>query len=254
MKRKIIVLVASMALVLTAIVPAMSDELPDIDPRANEVLLQMSDFLSAQDQFTFHSESSNDELQMSGQMIQFARGVDVAVKRPGSMSAEVDGDRRNLKFFYHDSKVVLHDIGLKFFAELAVPPTLEEAMPFTLENFNLEAPFAQFIYPKSYNYLTKNVVEGRYLGIHRVLGIPCHHLAFRSDDVDWQVWVDAGDQPLPRKFVSTEKRVTGAPQFTALLTHWNLDPSLDAKVFQFVKPEGAVQIDFLPAPSLTLPQ
>jgi hypothetical protein len=254
MKCKILSVVASMVLMLTAIVPAMSDELPSIDPQADAVLQKMSDFLSGQERFTFYSESTVDELQVSGQMIQFARGANVTVKRPGSMVAEVSGDRRSLKFFYHDGKAVLHDVGLKFFAELAVPPTLEKAMPYTFENFNLEAPFAYFIYPKAYNYLTKDVIEGRYLGIHRVLGIPCHHLAFRTGEVDWQVWIDAGEQPLPRKFVRTEKRIAGAPQFTALLTHWDLNPSLNDKTFLFEKPEDAVQIDFLPAPSLTLPQ
>ena len=254
MKRIVIALVASMVLILMAIVPAMSEELPNIDPQANKVLRQMSDFLSAQKNFTFHTENSNDELQESGQMIQYSRGVDVAVKRPGKMAAEVDGDLRIMKLYYNEDKVVLHDVSKNFFAELAVPPTLEKAMPFTMENFSLEAPLAQFIYPKPYDYLVQGITEGRYLGVHRVLGIPCHHLSFRTAAIDWQVWVDAGSQPLPRKFVSTEKRVTGAPQFTALLTDWNLDPVLDDKTFHFEKPEGAVQIDFLPVPSLTLPQ
>jgi hypothetical protein len=254
MRFKVISVVASIVLMLTIIAPAMSQELPGIEPQADRILQQMSDFLSSQEQFTFHSESSIDELQVSGQMIQYARGADVTVKRPGSMVAEVSGDRRSLKFFYHDGKAVLHDVGLKFFAELAVPPTLEKAMPFTFENFNLEAPFAQFIYPKAYDYLTKDVIDGRYLGIHRVLGTPCHHLAFRTGEVDWQVWVDTGEQPLPRKFVRTEKRVAGAPQLTALLTHWDLNPSLNDKTFLFETPEDAVQIHFLPAPSLTLPQ
>jgi hypothetical protein len=254
MKRMITAMVVPMVLLLTAIVPAMSEDLPRIDPQADEVLQKMSDFLSGQKQFTFHAENSRDELQDSGQMLQFANGVDVTVKRPGNLFAEATGDLRSLKFFYNKGQVVLHDVGLNFFAELAVPMTLEKAMPFALKNFNLQAPLAQFVYSQPYNYLTRDVYEGRYLGIHRVLGLPCHHLAFRAGEVDWQIWIDAGEQPLPRKFVSTEKRVTGAPQVTALFTLWNLDPVLEEKNFQFEKPEGAMQIDFLPAPSLALPQ
>jgi hypothetical protein len=214
----------------------------------------MSDFLSAQEKFAFHTENSRDDLQLSGQMLQYSHGVDVAVNRPGHMAAEVDGDLRNLKFYFNVDKVVLHDIGNNFYAELTVPPQLEQALPFAAKNFNLKAPLVQFVYSDPYDYLTRDVIEGRYLGIHRVLGVPCHHLSFRTGDADWQVWIDAGEQPLPRKFVLTEKRVTGAPQFTALLTHWNLDPALEDKIFQFEKPEGAVKIKFLPAPSLTLPQ
>ena len=67
----------------------------------------------------------------------------------------------------------------------------------------------------------------RYLGIHDVDGWDCHHLLFRDDQVDWQLWVEVGDQPLLRKVVVTYKEVEGAPQHVFHLTDWQLDPSLD---------------------------
>ncbi len=36
-------------------------------------------------------------------------------------------------------------------------------------------------------------------------GIECHHLAFRAEKVDWQVWVQAGDTPLPMKYLIISK-------------------------------------------------
>lgn len=251
--RCLAVLLVLTALIAGTINSAVAEDAPVIDPRASETLQRMSDFLAAQKSFTFHAENTKDELQSSGQMIQYARGAEIAVERPGRLAAAVDGDLRSLRFFYNGDKVVLLDVGQNFFAELAVPASLEKAIPYTLQNFSLEAPFARFIYPDAYDYLTKGVVEGRYLGIHGVQGIPCHHLAFRTATVDWQLWVDAGDEPLPRKFIETEKRVTGGPQFTALLSNWKLGADLDDQVFQFFKPVGARQIKFMPAPNLTLP-
>ncbi len=251
--RCLAVLLVLTALIAGVISSAFAEDTPVIDPQASETLQRMSNFLAAQDSFTFHAESTKDELQASGQMIQYARGAEIAVKRPGHLAVAVDGDLRSLRFFFNNDKVVLLDVVQNFFAELSVPASLERAIPYALQNFSLEAPFAQFIYPNAYDYLIRGVVEGRYLGIHRVQGVPCHHLAFRTATVDWQLWVDAGDEPLPRKFVETEKRVAGGPQFTALLTDWRLDPLLENGVFQLVKPDDAVQIEFLPSPNLTLP-
>lgn len=252
--RCLAVVLVLIALLSGTLGSAIAEDMPAIDPQAKEVLQRMSAFLAAQSSFTYHAESTKDILETNGEMIQYARGAEITIERPDRFAATVDGDLRSLRLLYNGDKVVLHDVARNFFAELTVPATLEKAIPYTLENFSIKAPFAQFIFPDAYDYLIRDVVKGSYLGIHRVNGIPCHHLAFRTPTIDWQLWVDAGDEPLPRKIIETEKRVAGGPQFTALLTDWKLGLDLDDSMFQFVKPEGAKQIDFLPTPKLTLPK
>ena len=48
-------------------------------------------------------------------------------------------------------------------------------------------------------------------------GVVCDHLAFRNLDTDWQIWVESGERPLPRKYVITSKTVAAAPQYTLRL-------------------------------------
>jgi hypothetical protein len=69
--------------------------------------------------------------------------------------------------------------------------------------------------------------------------VECEHLAFRDLDVDWQIWIEVGDKPLPRKYVITSKAVGGAPQYTLRMRDWktNVTPAADA--FSFKPPEGA---------------
>jgi hypothetical protein len=43
----------------------------------------------------------------------------------------------------------------------------------------------------------------------------CDHLAFRQLDTDWQLWVEKGSRPLPRKIVITTRYEVGDPQFSA---------------------------------------
>jgi hypothetical protein len=76
-------------------------------------------------------------------------------------------------------------------------------------------------------------------------GVKCDHLAFRGPEVDWQVWIGDGDQPLPRKYVVTTRDLAGGPEFTAVMTNWNVSPKLADSSFSFTPPADAKPIDFL---------
>jgi hypothetical protein len=76
-------------------------------------------------------------------------------------------------------------------------------------------------------------------------GVKCTHLAFRGAEVDWQIWIEDGAKPLPRKFILTSKKVTGEPQFIVLIRSWDVGPKFTDKEFTFVPPKGAKKIEFL---------
>ena len=73
----------------------------------------------------------------------------------------------------------------------------------------------------------------------------CTHLAFRGSEVDWQIWIEDGDKPLPRKFILTSKKVAGEPEFTVLIRSWDMAPELTNSEFSFTPPKGAKKIEFL---------
>jgi hypothetical protein len=75
--------------------------------------------------------------------------------------------------------------------------------------------------------------------------VKCHHLAFRQKTIDWQIWIQDGDKPLPRKMVITYKRDAGGPQFTARLSRWNVKPKLSKDTFEFEPPADAKKVDLL---------
>ena len=105
---------------------------------------------------------------------------------------------------------------------------------------------SDLIYSNAYERLTSGVISGFYAGLHKVAGVPCHHLAFRQKDLEWQIWIEDGPTPLPRKFLINDKKAKGL-QFTALFTKWNTSPQLEDSVFTFVPPEKAEKIDLGPA-------
>jgi hypothetical protein len=80
-----------------------------------------------------------------------------------------------------------------------------------------------------------------------VNGVRCDHVAFRNAEVDWQVWIQEGANPLPRKFVVTSKNMPESPQFVVVLSTWDAAPKLDDSTFTFVPPKGSQEIDFISA-------
>ena len=74
-------------------------------------------------------------------------------------------------------------------------------------------PLADLLYGDPYAVLTEDVTYSKYLGLHRAAGVLCHHLVFAQPTIEWQIWIDAGEQPLPRQLAITYVREPGEPQY-----------------------------------------
>ena len=209
---------------------------PDIEPKAVEVLKQMCDYLKNLQQFSVQAEITEDVLLTSGQRIQYARSVEASVRRPDRMRAESVGDTDDRQLVYDGKTITLLDRTKNFYTTIAAPPELDAALEHATQAFNLRAPLADLISTKSYEYLTEGALSGFYVGLSKVQGVPCHHLAFRQKDIDWQIWVEDGPTPLPRKFLITDKKAQGL-QFTAVFTKWNTSPQFEEGLFTFVAPK-----------------
>jgi hypothetical protein len=75
-------------------------------------------------------------------------------------------------------------------------------------------------------------------------GPTSHHLAARTDTVDFQIWVADGDTPLPQRVVITYKKAKGEPQFWAQFSDWNLAPAISDSTFLATPPDGAQKVAF----------
>jgi hypothetical protein len=81
-----------------------------------------------------------------------------------------------------------------------------------------------------------------HVGLGVIDGIECEHLAFRNVDVDWQIWIEVGPRPIPRKYVITSKGVGAAPQYTLRIKDWKTDVQTNADAFVFAPPPGANKV------------
>ena len=63
--------------------------------------------------------------------------------------------------------------------------------------------------------------------------------------MDWQLWIEHGKKPVPRKIVITYKKLPTQPQWAATFSDWRFDRALPASFFQPRIPKGAIRTDFI---------
>lgn len=217
-----------------------------IAPNAMAVIRQTCDHLKSLKQFSFRAEVTNDEVYYEGKKLQYGLDMQTFVRRPDRLRVNAEGDLVNKEFFFNGKTITLYDKTDKVYASMEVPPTIEEALDKAHKDFGLKVALTDLASPLLWEHISKRFEHSLYVGMHKVRGIRCHHLAFDREEVELQIWVNAGDNPLPRKIIFTLKKLEGSPQWTAYLSDWSSSLSLGDGLFNFVVPPGVKKIKFVP--------
>lgn len=215
---------------------------PAIDPDAIDALHKMGAFLRDQQKFTVRASATTDDLLTSGQKVQFNETMDIMVRRPDRMRADIRGDRRNEHLYYDGKSFTIFGERVGYFASFSAPPTLAELKTET-EKRGIDLPLADLFYWGTENDGTKEILAATKVGTSTVEGSACDHYAFHQKDVDWEIWIQQGPQPEPRKLVITTTGEKSRPQYAVVMT-WDLSPQLSDELFTFVPPPEAHRIDF----------
>ena len=93
-----------------------------------------------------------------------------------------------------------------------------------------------------YDGFISRFLSGEYLGLSLVDDLRCHHIAFSMEEVDLQVWVEEGSQPLLRKLLFTFKNLPMQPQYSARIMLWELDLMFIPEFFEAAISDEAEQV------------
>lgn len=217
-----------------------------IDAEATKVLKRTTDFLAHQKELRVETQASLGVVLRNGQKLQFDQSAVLALRRPDRLRAERLGELSSQKLYYDGKSLTVASPTSGHYATVPAPATLEAMLDFARDELDIAAPAADLIYKDAYERLLQDVASGFVVGRSVVMGIRTVHLAFSGKEVDWQLWVEEGDKPLPRKYVITSKQVSGAPEYTVIMTKWDLAPRLDAATFTFAPAKGSKKAEFLP--------
>lgn len=246
-------LLSALLLMLAAPLPLIAEETPPpaagtaetaqaISPEAQAVLDRMSAFLTAQKTFSIESQSTRDDVVAFGYKLQDNEHATLTVQLPNKLRTEISGDERNRLFIYDGATLTMYSPDDSAYTRVKAPDTIGKLVE-KLLNAGIEMPMIDMLYSVHHGSLTEAVRGGVLVGDSNIDGVDCDHLAFRQANVDWQLWVEKGDKPLPRKMVITTRYEVGDPQYQATL-RWNLKPKIDASTFVFKPEKGVNEIPF----------
>ena len=209
-----------------------------IDPDADKVLSEMSAYMSGLSGFAADFDASTDIITFDGQKVKLAASGNLIVSRPGKFRIKRLGSLAEMEFVLDGETLTLYGMRINAFLELPAA-SIDEAIAKIRDDIGLEVPGADILSADPLNLDVTDVVSGVHVGMTTVGGDPVHHLAFRGDQVDWQIWIKDGEEPLPVKYVITSKLTAGAPEYALQISNWNIAPQIDDATFAFVPPSGA---------------
>jgi len=215
---------------------------PAVDPQADGLLRRMGEYLAQAPFFSVNAEIWQDVQMNSGQQVQAGRTIELQVRRPNRFHAEVHSTRRNRGLYYDGQTITLLNRIQNFYGTIPAPATLDEALDVACERFGITLPLEDIIVSDPYQNAIRKVTSGLYIGPVTVLGIPCEHLVFSLGTVDWQIWIEQGARPVPRKIVITYKDEEGTPEYTAIFSNWDFQTKLPDFLFTCEPPTGTSKI------------
>jgi hypothetical protein len=229
------------AAVLSLFSPATASAQSD---DALKILKAMSDYMAGQKTIEATFDSNIEVLTSDLEKLQFASSGQLSLSRPDKLRVRRTGGYADVELVFDGQTATVFGRNLNAFAQVAAPGSTDQLLDKMREQLLLESPGADLLRTTLFDDLAKDVVVAKHIGQGVVNGIECEHLAFRNPDVDWQLWVEAGSNPIPRKYVITSKTVTGAPQYTLLIRDWKTDVKAEPEAFAFKPPADAKKVDF----------
>src|SRR5262245_33953472 len=222
--------------------PKAEGEARTIEPKADEAMKKMSAFLAGQKTFTLEAEETFDAEFARAYRIQLSNMRTLTVERPSRFAATAIGDTAHRASWYDGKTLTVLSQKHNVYAVLDMPGTIDAVLDKLAGDYEGFLPLSDLLYGDPYPTMMSDVLYGKYLGLHQAAGVPCHHLSFGQEGVEWQIWIDAGKEPLPRKLAIAYWDQAGVPQYQAILRRWTLEPKVTAEQFTFKVPAGAKKV------------
>lgn len=210
-----------------------------------ERLMAMAKYLADTPAFRVNMRVGYEVVQASGQKIEFGEKRSLAVNRPDQMRVDVVASNGIDSMMLIDgSNITVMDGEEGVYAQAPQPGNIDAAVMYFVRALQMRLPLAPLLLTTFPDELDKRIQAIDLVETTDILGQSSHHLAARTANVDFQVWIADGAQPLPLRIVLTYPQEEGQPQFWADFSDWNMAPQFDADSFAFKVPTGARQIAY----------
>ena len=217
---------------------------------AKKLLKAMSDYLAAQKTISLQYDTNLEIVTTDQQKLALASSGTVTLNRPDKIRATRTGGFADVEFVFDGKTLTLLGKTANLYGQLEVPGTIDHLIDELRDKHGRPVPGADLLLSNVYEELMPLVVDAKDLGSGVIGGVECDHLAFRTDEVDWQIWIAQGSRPYPCRYVITSKKVAQAPQYSVTIRDWKTGNEVGAGDFSFTNATGAKKIDLKDLPNL----
>lgn len=232
--------VAALALIVGVGLPAgaRADE-----AEAKSLLKAMSDYMAAQKAISFGYDATLEVVTKDEQKLALASSGAVTLNRPDKIRATRAGGFADVEMVFDGKTLTLFGKTANLFTQIDVPGTVDHLVDELRDKYDRPLPAADLLMSNPYDELMLDVVDVKDLGSGVIDGVECDFLAFRTDEVDWQIWIAHGDRPYPCRYVITSKRIAKGPQYSIQIRDWKTGDEAAADDFGFKNPTNAQKIE-----------
>lgn len=216
------------------------------DRQAMEIFQKMNRFLAGAKQFSVTLESSYDAPQQDGQMVEYGAIRNIQIKRPDKLRVDKqrsDGEKSILVF--DGKQILVHNVDENIYAMAEKADTVDEAVKYLVSVLKKPLPLARLFRTSLPEEMDRLVEEIDYVELNMLTDPPTDHLAVRTRDIDFQIWITRGKEPLPKRIVMTYRNFRGSPQFRADFSNWDITTKSVRGPFAYNPPKNAEQVPML---------
>jgi len=217
---------------------------------AKSLMKAMSDYLAAQKAISFDYDSNLELVSTQQQKIALASSGTLTMNRPDKLHATRTGGFANVEMVFDGKTLSLLGKNANLYAQIDAPGTIDQLVDVLRDKYHRPVPAADLLMSDPYKELMPQVTDVKDLGSGVIRGVECDHLAFRTKEVDWQIWIAQGARPYPCRYVITSKKVTGWPQYTLDIWGWKTGTEVASDGFKLEIPAGAKQLTAGQVPEL----
>lgn len=217
--------------------PAFADEV-----YAKSILKAMSDYIASETSLVFTYDSSLDVVTDDGQILSIAASGEVVLTRPDHLYATRTGGFTDLAMMFDGTELTIVGKNADAYTTVSYSGSVDELIDSLHNDYGFPLPGADVLLSDAYTALMDGVTDIKDLGAGVIGGAVCDHLAFRTELVDWQIFVAQGDQPLPCRYVITSKDIPGAPRYQIDFFDWSAGDSDPDVTFTFDASDGAKSV------------
>lgn len=210
---------------------------------AKKLVKAMSDYLASQNAISFAYDTNLEVVTAEHQKILLASSGKAEMVRPDKLRVTRHGGFTNVEMVFDGKTATVFGKDVNLYAQAEVPGTIAHLVDEMRDKLHRPVPGADLLLPDVYGTLMDGVTDAKDLGSGVIGGTECDHLAFRSKEVDWQIWIAQGEHPYPCRYVITATQVDQGPQYSIQISDWKTGTDVVAADYTFKNTTDAKKVD-----------